>query len=313
MQDFDRLAEMLNAYQQQIDRAIGPNLLAFQKVLARFGEETTQAMESATRTLTHALEAMARAESWDADRRRFAAAMLALGWPPVMDIYVSQVREIAVRFESEDSEALADEVSAFLLEFYDQATLERKLDDWRRLRWVEERLPILERVVQAHCDGQYELSVPAMLPQIEGVVASGFGHVGRLSGKALASLFDRLLAQGDGTTDNAYLEYLNTVVLVSFEHGTPIGSSLSRHAILHGADTSYATAANSLRTILLFDYLVAAFRLVGLKGRDIVHMPGCPQIMRSKSEREVFGTLSAASEVGLRPCRVCRPDMHRHL
>ncbi|HDX9646726.1 TPA: hypothetical protein ROY02_003029 [Bacillus cereus] len=49
--------------------------------------------------------------------------------------------------------------------------------------------------------------------------------------------------------------YLNTI-LVGFEHGEPLQSKLSRNAILHGADVEYGTEENSLKSILIFDYIL---------------------------------------------------------
>ncbi|PEC09881.1 hypothetical protein CN567_22220 [Bacillus toyonensis] len=49
--------------------------------------------------------------------------------------------------------------------------------------------------------------------------------------------------------------YLNTI-LIGFEHGESLKSKLSRNAILHGADLEYGTEENSLKSILIFDYIL---------------------------------------------------------
>ena len=56
---------------------------------------------------------------------------------------------------------------------------------------------------------------------------------------------------------------MNSTVFVKFQWGDPLSSSLSRHAILHGGDTDYATALNSVKALLLFDFVL--FGLYAMK------------------------------------------------
>jgi hypothetical protein len=50
-------------------------------------------------------------------------------------------------------------------------------------------------------------------------------------------------------------DYVSTVLLVNFAHGSSLDADLSRHAILHGADADYGTRRNAMKSIILFDYV----------------------------------------------------------
>jgi Metal binding domain of Ada len=262
------------------------------------------AQESANR----AIAAIAQAQAGDERNRRYARAMLVLGWPPVLDIYTTQVSEILERFDSDAPEALAQEVSQFLVEFFSPELLRQKVAKWKELHWVQKRIGIVEKAVEAHIRGDFELSVPTMLAQIEGVVASGFAYVGFMRVADLKKLHDKLLGQSGRATDAGFKQYIDAVLLVPFEHGHALGSQLSRHAILHGADTEYGTPQNSLRTILLFDYLVESFRFVALEGSSVFHAPGCRHAMSSRHPRQVFRDSDEGLRAGLRPCAHCQPE-----
>lgn len=305
---------LLAAHRQEWERALAAQRRTLELVRGRYAADILRAVAVANKYASQALSIIAEAERSRDRHRQYAAVMLALGWPPVLDIYPEQVNEILARFDSSNPIALAAEVSEFLVAFFDEGKLSGKLDEWRRVRWVDARIPILQKVIEAHIRGDYELSVPAMLPQIEGVVASGFAYAGWMNGKALDGLYDRLLAAEEGNiTDAAFRQYIDVVYLSGFEHGAALGSSFSRHAILHGADLDYGTAENSLRAVLLFDHLVRSFRLISLDGSRVVHMPDCAYVRRSTAARTVFPRMAAATSAGRVPCRSCRPDERQFL
>ena len=56
-------------------------------------------------------------------------------------------------------------------------------------------------------------------------------------------------------------EFVSSEVFTGFEWGSPLTAALSRNAILHGADTNYGTEINSLKAIVLFDFIVFSFEL----------------------------------------------------
>lgn len=90
-----------------------------------------------------------------------------------------------------------------------------------------------------------------MFAQLEGVIAEASNHHGRFSERKLVEYLAPIAERG------TRFERFDARLVVGeiwqgFEYGDPL-PQLSRHAILHGADTGYGTPANSLKAILYFD------------------------------------------------------------
>ncbi len=254
--------------------------------------------------------------------RVYPLAMYALGWPPPVRYFALHEQvEIARRYQAtKDDGAALDELEAWVRDLvlarHDARRLRAMLAEWERKAWLKRRIPILRDAVEAHIGGKYNLSVPPVLSQLEAVVAEGFGHKGVLrhrgrSGKNAATFEEylgRLLPQDWwNKSDEAVKLFMLEVVLASFEYGQPLPGNLNRHAILHGVDTDYGTVENSLKTILLFDYVQDAFRFVITAGGRSYHLLGCPELSKAKKGRLVFRSESEA--MGQRvPCKRCLPD-----
>lgn len=132
------------------------------------------------------------------------------------------------------------------------------LDSWRQKNALRERIEILEQAIQVHNHGYYYVSVPAILAQIEGIIADNTKHVGQMSGTKLIKYLEKQFGDKEQTSlENSYLSFCNSVLYTRFGHKQPISSKFSRHAIIHGGDTEYGTEAGSLKAILTFDTLQA--------------------------------------------------------
>jgi hypothetical protein len=241
----------------------------------------------------------------------FVTLMLSLGWPPLLDVD-PQLMEIIIKAYNENKEDnLIQDVNTFLLEFYDEKILFDKLSDWKNKDWLKNRIPILEAVIEAHLNGNYWLSVPGILPQIEGVIAYGFKYVGYRFDKKREKYFDLLFKERFSLSEihKAIKNFMNKIIFIDFGHGSAPKSFLSRHAILHGGDTTYGTAENSLKVILLFDYLQKSFGLVSLEKGSTYHLIGCPIIYKRKKETnlKMYRTHTEAELDNKKPCRKCKP------
>lgn len=191
---------------------------------------------------------------------RFCAIMLELGWPPPLGLPASIMEEILHDYDEHGAGVAGPKAERLLLEHYDAEVVGDMLGEWGQNPLLARRLTVLRQVVLAHQGCQYALSVPTILAQIEGLIADGFKHHGRMSVSDYKAYVEKLLESENAVmTDPMAKEFILKTVLVSFQHGEAIPSSLSRHAILHGADSEYGTATNSLKALLLFSYLAASF------------------------------------------------------
>ncbi|MCK5397163.1 MAG: hypothetical protein KAJ33_02805 [Thermoplasmata archaeon] len=247
-------------------------------------------------------------ERWGEVSDKYSMYMLQFNWPPPMDMAASSVPLIVNRIEKE-GEAIKEELENAFIELYDERLLNEKLIEWKRKKWIKARIPIIESVIAAHIEGNYNLSIPTLLPQIEGAIYDGYGYKGWVTYEKFKKYSNGIISTGTHSESLrvALSEYIIKTLLVQFEYGKQVNSSLSRHAILHGGDTSYGSSVNSLKLILLFDYIVNSFRIVSIVGTKKYHLMGCHYIDKS-SRRKFYLNSKMASNDNKEPCKLCNPD-----
>ncbi|VVB54290.1 Uncharacterised protein [uncultured archaeon] len=237
-----------------------------------------------------------------------------LGWPPRGDVTPKEILPVVAASDAQDFEQAYQRVETLFFSRFDTEGVLRLFACWERNPWLQARLPILRQVVEAHTGGLYYLTVPAILPQLEGLLADAFGHQGRLHEKDLLGYLERLF---DGTEelafDDAVRAFYATTVLGKFTHGTPLPRALSRHAVLHGADTEYGTLAYSLKALLLFDLVQDRFGVASYAGGRCYHLPTCPVFQRERRTRRadrlvIHWLAELARKDGKRPCKRCLPE-----
>lgn len=182
---------------------------------------------------------------------------LELDFPPHDDLFQNEAQEIIKRYRTSDLNVVQTYVEELFLNKFDEPALINMKSKWNGFEWLNNRIAILEQVIEGHLAGYYNLTVPTLLAQTEGIVAQGFEHVGKMNGRKLEGLLSDLLSDDSTYSfDNQVKTFYTNKILAGFEHGKEINSSLSRHAILHGGDSLYGTKVNSLKCILIFDYLL---------------------------------------------------------
>lgn len=145
---------------------------------------------------------------------------------------------------------------------------------WFDSPFFDKRKVIIEDALGAHMSGKFTLSIPALLPQVEGILSSKTnrtaGGVGWLLKDAVEhgslgelNVFDTLeddllialatdpfLFKGHIGEFFSPEKYAEWVMSQGFE-----SIPLNRDAILHGVQINYATEINSLRVFFLLDSL----------------------------------------------------------
>ena len=174
-----------------------------------------------------------------------------LKWTPPGHLSAILLDEISLSFEK--GKITDQDVDEIFVHFYNKDRLQKIIDTWSEQKFIQPRIKILREVVIAHIEGRYELSIPALLPQIEGIIADINHHAGRMNFPTIKEYVEAMFVR-DSRFDRIGKTFFLSILYESFEWQDPI-PFLSRNAILHGADTNYASAANSLRLILMFDLL----------------------------------------------------------
>lgn len=194
---------------------------------------------------------------------RYSVIMLELGWPPDGELLIFEMKDILEEYDKYGPDAIRKKVDSYMLQRFDIPVIKATLHYWTDQAWLAKRFPILQEAVQCHIAEQYYAAVSTILPQIEGIIVDYFRHFGRLNGNKLEEYAKQLFDCDEKNLliDLQFRNFYLINVLANFEHGKPINSFLSRHAILHGADTDYGTAANSLKAILFIDRLIQRISL----------------------------------------------------
>lgn len=193
---------------------------------------------------------------------RFKAIMLEVGFPPHDSMPVLELSRIVRVYDEKGVEYTKRLIERYMTLFvYHEKILRDMQKTWQGAEWLERRVKILNTAIEGHVNGYYDLTIPTLFSQIEGILVEGMLTLDKTDRKVNYRMQKNFLAQVIlGDTDkfsfNEEIEKIyTTIVLAGFERGKPINSELSRHAILHGEDVNYGTKLNSLKTILLFDYL----------------------------------------------------------
>jgi len=173
-----------------------------------------------------------------------------LGWWIFPDMGFADLEEILKLHEDGKDEM----IHQMLIEKYNNE-VDKILEDWKKNPYLEKRIHILEDVIWSHKKEKYTLSVPAILPQIEGIIIEASGEEGYVEQRKIPELAEKLLL-GNGLNYRHYflLSSICSLIQVNFEWGRT-STQFGRGPVLHGFFTEYNKKEYSLKLILLLDYI----------------------------------------------------------
>lgn len=238
--------------------------LAEQSVLPSFvnlalSEETLKTAVSLADQAIHNLAIIETVQKKNAALQRL---LIKLGWPPPWHLPAVLLDRIVEAHESGNFSV--EEVSQLFIELYGQKRLKELLEKWKQSEHIGRRATILDEGIQDHLDGRFFSSVCIFSTQIEGVIGEALGRRPNPKNDAHIIFRDTTLSK---VARSFYIKVANESF--SWSRSSPI-PELSRNAILHGRDTEFGTASNSLRVILLFDAVWSAIGEMKL-GRSTGH------------------------------------------
>jgi hypothetical protein len=241
--DLTPIIAFVREFQKAMDRVLGPGTegRAFLERLARDAPHIEKRLKDLP------------AEAQD--------AFLQAGFPPCNRINLGGINKIATTFVNDGpaaSTALIENTCLAILAGVEERN--RMLSDWKTNAHLTKRIGILEEALSASAAGFHNIAIPAFLAQLEGLVADSRSASGSMNFAQFQAQLATLASKDD--LFGPHLErFVRQVVLSHFSHGAPVTSDLSRHAILHGGETSYGTERNSARVIMLFDYIQELVRI----------------------------------------------------
>lgn len=202
-------------------------------------------------------EIIKRIEEFKGEFEQYKKITIMLGFPPHMDLLPKEISEIVRAYNTYGKEKAEKVTYNIYIGYYNYEKIKNLSTKWYHMDILKNRKQILRQAVYAHFKENYYLSIPIVFSQLEGIIANTFKHKGKMHQNDYINYLGKILNDNknmsfDGLINNFYA----TIVLASFNHNEPIKSVLSRHAIMHGADTKYGTKINSIKALLLFDYII---------------------------------------------------------
>ncbi|WP_404403833.1 hypothetical protein [Jeotgalibacillus malaysiensis] len=181
-------------------------------------------------------------------------------YPPMPNLRMSDMELLIDEIKKcVDDEQVIELLDGFILSRYTYRYVEMKLSIWSHYTWLGKRIEILRQIVEGHKNKLYFLSVPVIYPQIEGMLADTFPDIrngkDEFKTKQLKDTFERVLSCHSDTLDNNWDRYYKEKLLSQFKHDDPI-DHLSRHAMMHGKFYEYGTELNSIKSIIILDYIL---------------------------------------------------------
>ena len=252
-----------------------------QEALARQVQEMTRGLDDLTRRMSADLAAAALSVQQTIslgvfdDLRQLlqahqdaAEAFNAAGWPiaPSMSF---ELREHVVTMHKQGKTRY---VSRTIIGYYQRNNhqhLIETVESWKVHPLFAPRMHILQDALQAHCRGLYTLSVPALIPQIEGVLndyvlvnglVAKLGKIQQVYKAAIGDADEYDLSKWVIATTLLYQLQANTYVFTDFESELKKSVNrrqVTRHTISHGVALKYDRPIHSLKAFLLLDALSA--------------------------------------------------------
>lgn len=144
--------------------------------------------------------------------------------------------------------------------FAQESNIKRLIARWSRIPNFCDRIPIFEKALQAHLRKDYELSIPVLIIQIEGLLNIVCESANYDKNKFTTKLKGDKIVWFEEYNDIFDDAIEKEVFKSSVKKNSPKLTYPYRNLILHGHDIEYyKDPLNSTKIILLLDYLTMAF------------------------------------------------------
>lgn len=197
-----------------------------------------------------------------------ADAFKEAGWP-IAPSMPRELRERVVELYKNGNTRYASRVVIGYYQRNGHKNLVAMVDSWRDHPLFVSRMHIIDDALATHCEGRYTLSIPALLPQIEGILndyvhannlSARFGRIQQVYNAAIGDLDSYSLSNWAIVNTLLFQLQTNTYVYTDFEaelNRSVNNRSTTRHTVLHGVTINYHQPINSFKVFVLLDALSA--------------------------------------------------------
>ncbi len=162
---------------------------------------------------------------------------------------LQHLRDAVVLHKMQGEAAMNDAI----VEYFNQddaALLLRMSEEWLSVPCLRDRTQIIRAAMDSHKQGKFTLSIPALLPLVDGSSAEVLGNQ---SMHAVVLLANERRANDPEIWAQGFCDFVAHVYYRGYKFGIDTPPYLTRHGILHGRVFDYPSALNSTRVFLLID------------------------------------------------------------
>jgi len=266
-EELARIQETMNEISQALAKSMQPLVESLQSLQKQWGK-LTQGLQQSLLKLTQGL----------AERERIVQAFQAC------DLWLApsmiELTDKVVQLYDDGKKQVIPSMITHHYKKNNWTILKKTVSNWECNRFFRPRMGIIYDALEAHINGKYTLSIPTLLPHIEGIareIVKEYNlpklheplicrevHCGKYGVKTWPSAVFGKVAINDfegWVAAESLLYFLEGTLYISpgdFQKDLERlkrKSKLNRQSILHGVQIKYATSMNSLRCFLALDIL----------------------------------------------------------
>lgn len=213
-------------------------------------DKTFSALQEPWRRMMESIGAFGKAlETYPDNMREGLVSMSRSGWYLDLEMGMSE----PLRFKRAMDDGRAADAEASMVEHFEARTAGIRSE---LVQTYPHRGEIFDAAFDAHISGQYLVSIPVLLAQVDGIcfdVANAHFFMGKERPKVVAHAVQVASSQ----IARAFLAPLESEMTIALsEKARPQGfTGLNRHTVLHGESVDYGTKENGLRAISLLNYM----------------------------------------------------------
>jgi hypothetical protein len=187
--------------------------------------------------------------------REYLEALRNMGWwlPPSVDYrYYRQVGEMAHKGQRQ---AVRD----YMNDLANSTYFREIVMGWMAIPAFQERKRFLADGLLDHRRGRYRVSIPTLLPHLEGIAAATFEPGTRRTN--VTALLTEALTTERATMSDALVDAVTLLwAPIPFGNTGLSDRRLNRHLVLHGRSTLYGSQVNSTKVLFAFDLLASVVK-----------------------------------------------------
>lgn len=268
-EELARIQETMGGTSQALAKTLQPSMENLQLLLKQWGEPLKKLQQPFLQLMRTRAEIRRIAEAFQECNLWLAPSMVGLT-DEVVKLYYEGKRQV---------------IPSIIARYYKRnnwAILRETVSKWKSNSFFRPRMGIIYDALEAHINGKYTLSVPAVLPHIEGIARDiikkhnlpelpktlicretnyGKGGEKTLPSTVFGEVAISALSFQEWVAVESFLYYLEGTMYLSPRRTRKkledfaAKDILNRHSILHGSHLKYATSMNSLRCFLALDVL----------------------------------------------------------